>query len=114
MDFLSFTSRYPFLSITRVTASELTLTLHWALTPLDAVAVMIALPPDSMVTLPLPSTDATEGLDDVQTMVLFCAELGVSLAVKLTLFPSSNVTLDLLIAMPLTPLPCLTTVTVHS
>ena len=102
------------LSFTCATARELTLTVHWALIPLDAVAVITAVPGEAQKTVPLPLTEATDGLLEDHAIVLFAGDLGDSLADKRMDFPSSAEALPLFSDIPTTPFPDLTTLTVQS
>lgn len=53
------------------TFTPLTVTSHWAVLPLEAMAVIIALPGATAVTLPLELTVATLALEDFQIISLF-------------------------------------------
>ncbi len=77
--FPSFTSKWVLLSLTCVTARDLTVTVHCAMAPLEAMAVMTVVPGVAPYTWPLAVTDATAGLLDDQTMVLLAGEFGVNL-----------------------------------
>ena len=95
---------YWVLSIVMDVTNLLTVTAQDADFPLPslAVAVIVAVPLDTAVTLPLWSTVATDVLSEDQVTDLSLALLGEIVAVNVTVCPSLSVTEDLLSEIPVT------------
>ena len=70
--------------------------------PSLAVALIVAVPLDTAVTLPLWSTVATDVLSEDQVTDLSLASLGEIVAVNVTVCPSLSVTEDLFSEIPVT------------
>jgi hypothetical protein len=86
------------------TGGAVTVTAHVAdLLPLREVAVMVAVPAFTAVTLPVASTVATPSALDFHDTSLMVAFGGATVAVSLSLAPSTSVKLVLLSDTPLTP-----------
>ena len=68
-----------------------TVTLHEAVfSPSTVFTVMTALPTDTAVTFPLPSTTATEGLEEDQVTALLAAFEGMTVQLRTVLLPTSS------------------------
>ena len=65
----------------------LTVTVQHALTPFEAVAVIVAVPSETAVTTPFSSTVATDVSDELQVTDLFVASFGLSVAVRVNVSP---------------------------
>ena len=71
------------------TVAEMTVTLHSAFTPFDALAVIVASPSATAVTTPFSSTVATFGSLDVHVIVLSVASAGFTVTVRAVYFSPS-------------------------
>ena len=81
--------------------------------PSAVVAVIVALPAATAVTVPLFETVATEVLLEVHVTVLFAASLGVTVAVRLPVAPTLSVSVVGLSVMPVTAIVWVLTLTLQ-
>ena len=101
---------------TGATGSALTVTVHVADLPLPslAVQVIVVLPSDTAVILPLASTFATVALEDFHSTALLVAVKGDTVAVNVFVLPTVIVSLVELIVTLVTDIVFEATVTSHS